>query len=123
METITVEFEGGKNVTYRKLENGTYYHAETPQAVIDVLENARFKHERVILDYGDAETGKSWGEDCDIIGYVGRSTGSVAVPLLVHNSRSFCGASILDHCIVAIMASQGKRVLYKHPSYIPYWQQ
>lgn len=93
--------------------NGTFYDIKTPQEVIDVLENARLNRTRILLDYGDVKTGKTWGEVNDITGYVGRSTGSIKIPLLIHNSRSLGGGGILDHCIIAIYTSKGKRPLYK----------
>lgn len=92
--------------------NGTSYHKETADAVVDVLEKARQNRTRIVLDYGDTKTGKSWGEVHDVAGYVGRSTGIYKVPLLVHNSRSLGGGAILDHCITGIKTSAGKRTLY-----------
>jgi hypothetical protein len=68
---------------------------------------------RIIVDYGDIKTGKSWGETYDVSGYVGRSTGSIKVPLLVHNSRSLGGGAMLDHCILTVKTSAGKQLLYK----------
>lgn len=93
--------------------NGTSYHVETPEAVIKVLESARANHTRIVLDYGDVKTGESWGEVYDIAGYIGRSTGSIKVPLLIHNSRSMGGGAILDHCIIGIKTSAGKYPLYQ----------
>lgn len=93
--------------------NGTSYHKETSPQVIEVLERCRKDHTRIILDYGDVKTGKSWGETCDITGRVGRSTGSIKIPLLVYNSRLLGGGSILDHCIIGIYTSKGKKPLYQ----------
>ena len=97
--------------------NGTYYDARTNKEVINVLEQARTNRTRIVVDYGDVETG-SWQEEFDVTGYVGRSFGGkYNVPLLVHNARSMGGGAMLDHCIVKISTSKGKKVLYKHPKY------
>jgi hypothetical protein len=113
-----------------KVMNGTYYDSTTPDKVIEVLENARTKRIRIQVDYGytnldkkisDSRTnGQSWGEVNDITGYVGRSTGERKIPLLVHNSRSLGGGAILTHCIVKIVTTKGKKVLYEHPTYKPF---
>ena len=98
-----------------KVINGTFYNVKTSDKVINVLESCKRNNTRIILDYGDTETGISWGEDYDIIGTIGRSTGSIKVPLLIYNARSRGGGVILDHCIIGISESKGKRVLYSHP--------
>jgi len=97
--------------------NGTFYHLETRQNVINVLENARLNNYRIRVHYGDTSTGRDWNEMHYVTGYVGRSTGSIKIPLLVYNKRSYGGGAMLDHCIVKITESKGKRVLYQHPLY------
>jgi hypothetical protein len=92
------------------------FDSRTPDKVCAILEReSRQPRERIRLYYGDAETGKCWMEEHDIMGYVGRSTGSIKIPLLVHNARSSGGGAILDHCIVKI--TKGKAVLYRHPAF------
>jgi hypothetical protein len=100
-----------------KIVNGTSYHENTNDKVIEILEDSRLNRIRLLLDYGDIETGKSWNEQYDILGHVGRSTGKTKIPILIHNSRSTGGGGILDHCIVKISRSKGKKVLYQHPNY------
>ena len=95
--------------------NGTYYHVDTPQKVIDILEQARANGQRVRVFYGDTVTGKDWMEEWDTIGTIGRSMGPVKVPLLIPRKNSTGGGSLLDHCIVRITVD-GKD-LYKHPRY------
>lgn len=106
-----------KEVKIHHIENGTWYNAETPYQVIQILEQCRASRTRIILDYGDTQDGKSWGELHDVCGYVGRSTGGKKIPILVYNRRSYGGGAILTHAIVRIMTSKGKRVLYQHPTY------
>lgn len=107
--------------------NGTSYHEQTPQEVCNVLERVRQSRTRIRIDLGytdnapeGKQVGQSWGEIHDVTGYVGRSTGKVKIPLLVHNSISMGGGGILDHRIIQIKESRGGRVLYQHPNFIPY---
>lgn len=100
-----------------KTTNGTTYHEETPDEVIRVLESARQNRTRLHVSLGDTASGRDWLEEFESHGYVGRSMGPVKVPLLVANTRSLGGGSILAHCIVRIRESAGGRVLYQHPDY------
>lgn len=100
-----------------KVVNGTSYDIRTSNEVIKVLETARQNNTRIILDYGDVETGKSWGDVYDITGRIGRSTGTSKIPILLYNRSSSGGVAILDRCIIKISESKGGIVLYKHPKY------
>ena len=96
--------------------NGTTYHKDTPLDLARLLEQARISNKRVRLFYGDTKTGRSWHEENDVCGYLGRSTGAVKIPLLIANSRSTGGPAILDHCIVALMVEGQWK--YKHPEFL-----
>ena len=100
-----------------KTTNGTSYNDETPDEVIRVLESARQNRTRLHISLGDTASGRDWLEEFETHGYVGRSMGPVKVPLLVANTRSLGGGSILAHCIVRIRTSAGGRVLWQHPDY------
>lgn len=102
--------------TYKHI-NGTSFDERTPDEVIRVLESARQNRTRLHISLGDTSNGKDWLEEFESHGYVGRSMGPVKVPLLVANTRSLGGGSILAHCIVRIRESAGGRVLYQHPDY------
>ena len=91
-----------------RVVNGTSYDANTSPIVINALEHARTNNIRVIIDYGDIKTGKSWNEIHDISGYVGRSSGQNKIPLLIYNKRSFGGGSILTNCILSIKYANKK---------------
>jgi len=99
-----------------KVVDGTSYSIQTPDEVVQVLESLRLNRNRVHVSYGDVTTGRDWLEE-STQGYIGRSTGSVKIPLLVHNARSSGGSALLDHCIVRIRMSAGGKVLYQHPAY------
>ena len=92
------------------------FHKETSQAVKDALLNAQSSGQRVRIWYGDPITGRSWLEEHDVEGYIGNSTGPSKIPILVNNTRSLGGPSILDNCIVRIRCTTGG-TLYKHPNF------
>jgi hypothetical protein len=96
--------------------DGTTYKDQTPKQVVDILEHSRHTRSRICIRYGDVSTGRDWG-DLKMCGHVGRSTGSIKIPLLISNVRSTGGEGILDHCIVRITSAAGGRVLYSHPGY------
>ena len=98
-----------------QIKNGVSYDARTPNRVVFLLANALGSHTRLRLHYGDTKSGKSWFEENDTIGYIGRSTGEVKIPLLIKNNRSTGGGGILDHCIIGIQ-NMAKTWLYKHPT-------
>lgn len=90
---------------YKVAESGTAYHLDTPDDLIMILERLRESRERITVDYGDVNTGQSWNEEFDITGRIGRSSGSIKIPLLVHNARSYGGGGLLDNCILSIKHS------------------
>jgi hypothetical protein len=102
---------------YYKVVNGTSYHEDTPMAVIDALECARKNKTRIRIFLGDVHTGRSWNEEHDVKGTIGRSMGPVKVPLMIPNVTSHGGSAILDHCIVRIIETRSKKVLYTHPKF------
>ena len=87
---------------YKITPDGTAYHIDTPDNLVEILERIRQQQTRVVVDYGDTATGKSWGEIHDTTGRIGRSTGRIKIPLLIYSSRSWGGGALLDNCIVGI---------------------
>lgn len=112
METKTIDHNNGHKTTYKIYPSGTAYHEETPARVCEILETAIKSRQRLQLYYGDANTGKNWNEELDTRGTIGRSTGTVKIPLLIATSRSHGGGAILDHCIVKIRNKYG--IIYRH---------
>jgi hypothetical protein len=118
METVTEKLSNGNEITY-KVIGGTAFHVDTPESVVNILLGAMCGlRSRLRLFLGDPETGRDWGEeDYCSIGYIGRSTGRIKIPLCVYNRKSTGGPALLDDRIVKIMDVQTKRVLYQHPNY------
>jgi hypothetical protein len=108
--TISIQSYGG--VEYKVHQTGTWYHKDTPDAVIHVLEVARQLGYTVRVFYGDPATGRDWMEQYDVTGRIGRSTGPVRVPLLLHNSRSRGGGAILTNCILRVLWKDSRG--YRH---------
>ncbi len=95
-----------------KVCNGTFYSAGTNDSVIEVLERCRVERIRIVVDYGDVTTGKSWGERYGVKGYIGRTTGDIKSPILVYNARSLGGGLILSECILSIKTTRLGVLLY-----------
>ena len=100
---------------YQRLDNGTCYYKETNQEIIDILEQVRVNRSRIRIYLG--KNGKSWDEENDITGYVGRSTGENKIPLLIQKQSSFGGGAILTYYIVKIVRISDKKILYQHKNF------
>lgn len=108
----------GNEPKYKVHPSGTAYHVQTPDSLVTILEKLRETKTRIRIHYGDTVTGRDWEERSGIQGTIGRSTGSIKIPLMIYNCRSMGGGAILDHCIVKVTNSKHKSlVYYKHPTY------
>jgi len=99
-----------------KVINGVSFADDTNEQVCNILSNLS-RNTRIRVWYGDQVTGKSWNDDNDMTGYVGRSTGTVKVPLMIANNRSTGGGALLESYIIKIVDTQTKRVMYQHPAF------
>ena len=117
MKTIIQKLSNGNKIEYKKTESGTCYHAQTNLNLVNILETARINRSRIRIWFGDTKTGRSWNEENDIIGCVGRSIGDIKIPLLVYNTRSIGGGGILDHYIVKVIDIKTGRVLWQHEKF------
>lgn len=116
MSTVALKLDNGNTVKYKE-RNGTYYHYETNEKVINALEYARKNNRRIRIYFGDTESGQSWYEEHDVMGYVKRSLGKIKIPLLIPRKDSHGGIAILDNCIVKIVDTRSKTTLYEHESF------
>jgi hypothetical protein len=122
------------NTVYYKVLNDTYYdyaiklksgelnkrdEAEF-EKLIKALETARLENLRVRIWLGDPKVGEAWNEEYNVIGQVGRSGGSIKIPILMSNSRSMGGSAILTRCVLRIDNIKTHRTIYKHSKfYVP----
>lgn len=95
--------------------DGTYYSEGTNKRIIEILERARIFNQKIRVFYGDITTGRCWNDEFDTMGTIGRSSGTIKIPLLIKNSRSSGGGGILDNCIVRITID--KKNVYKHKNF------
>lgn len=95
----------------------TWFDPRTPQGVQQALESARKGQRAIRVFYGDVVTGESWLEENDVVGYVGRSSGIMKIPLMLVGARSDGGGALLDHCIVRVVEANSRKELYRHPRF------
>ncbi len=126
MKIIEETFSNGDTFTYRVEDSGAAYEIkrvlhdgtveEFPQvndSLIQVLEQCRNYKNRVRIWYGDIKTGRSWNEEYDVTGTIGRSSGNIQIPLLINNRRSFGGGALLTACLIRIDDITSHRTLWK----------
>ncbi len=98
------------------LSRQTYFDPGTAPEVARVLESCRTAGDKVRLVLGDTTTGESWLDEYDVVGTIGRSTGSLKVPLLVEEGEHGGGA-ILSACVLCIIDWRTGNTRYRHPTY------
>ncbi len=97
--------------------NGMWFSENTNEDVKRIIVNGYRSNKRFRFWFGDVKTGKSWNEENDVCGYIGKSCGGVKIPLLIANNRSMGGGGLLDDCIVKIVDISSKQVVYQHPTF------
>lgn len=92
-----------------------YNESNAPEKVMDILADANKHRDKLRIWYGNPETGKDYGEIHDIFGYIGRTTGTKKIPILLKRRDSSGGGAILTNNIVKI--TKDKKVIYQHPNF------
>jgi len=98
------------------------FDERTPDHLCQLLARLNVSRERVLLVYGDVETGAIWKSATPERGRIGRSTGPRKIPLLVRTSRSMGGEAILDDSILEVRESVGGKVIYTRPGITPFYK-
>ena len=99
-----------------ELSRRTYFDPGTSLELAKVLEACRKSNRKVRLVLGDTGTGQSWLDEYDVVGTIGRSGGSLKVPLLIEDDESGGGA-ISTACVLAVIAWESGRWLFRHTAY------
>jgi hypothetical protein len=101
----------------------TWFTPGTSSDVKKILESARNNNNYIRLFFGDKVSGKDWMEESDVYGKIGRSMGTLKVPLLMRSGEHY-GSAISTDAIVKIIrftrsntAGRSQNVLYCHKSY------
>ena len=94
----------------------TYFDPGTDAQVAKVLESSRTRERKVRLVLGDTRSGEPWLEEHDVVGRIGRSTGTLKVPLLIE-AGEHGGSAILCACLLAIVDWTSGDFLYRHDAY------
>lgn len=111
------------------MESPFDYDGFVPEDVKLALETAYRSKRRIRIWYGFTEShlatgvepdrvGRSWGDEYDVTGTVGRSGGTVKVPLLINNARSLGGGAILLRAIVRIDDIKSGSRMFEHPRFV-----
>lgn len=98
-----------------KVHAGLTFSTETPENLMRLLVHLHNSQKRVLLTYGNLNTGKLWESATPERGRLGRSTGRRKVLLLVRTARSLGGEALVDDCILQVRESKGGKVLWTHP--------
>jgi len=91
------------------------YNEKTPAKLVLVLERLFRNKRRFRLWYG--KDGKSWNEENDVCGTIGRSTGVTKIPLLISRKSSFGGGALMDDSIIKLVDIATGEILYQHENF------
>lgn len=89
---------------YLQTDSGTCYHIDTPGHIINTIEKAIYTRKRVHVTYKDGfEDFTGYTKDgLNVSMYIGRSTGTIKIPLHICSSRSIGGPALSTDLIKSI---------------------
>lgn len=111
------KLSNGNTLKYKMTEDGTHYSAEYPDALVDKMQTARASGARLRFESGDMLTGKSWGDVES--GRIGRSTGTMKIPLIIKTGRSSGGGALGSIVNVSYANAKEGGTVWKHETYKP----
>jgi len=95
----------------------TFFDADTPLKVQQVLENARKRKIRCRIWLGDNATGLAWLEEHEVVGHIGRSQGPLRVPLMITREREISGGTISTASVIRVDFQGTVRPAYQHEQF------
>lgn len=98
------------------VNKATWFGADVPKSLQKQLELARKNGMYCRVWYGDNKTGRSWMEENDCVGRIGRSMGPMRVPLLVPKGEDGGGA-LLCSSIVRLDHIDAIETMWQHPAF------
>ena len=81
---------------------GTWFSPGTDSKVKNILNTAINDHSKLRIFYGDCVTGRTWMDEFDMYGRIGRSCGTLKIPLLIEDGE-MGGSGILTDRIIKIV--------------------
>lgn len=99
-----------------RLWRQTYFDPGTDPKAARALETCRRDGRMVRLILGDTGTGRCWLDEHDVVGRIGRSTGTLKVPLLIEPGADG-GVAVLTSCLLRLIDWKSGRDLYRHAAY------
>lgn len=98
-------------------ENKLKTYDNVNEALMSLIVRAWKYKFRIRVFYGDNKTGRSWNEEYDVMGIVGRSTGNIKIPILLRRKDSYGGGALLLSSVIRIDDIEEKKTLWKLPNF------
>ena len=129
-EVIPMKLDNGNTLYYVERE-GMYFEVgiflgdknklkvfdNVDEALMSLIVKAwKFKF-RIRIFYGDIHTGRSWNEEYDVMGKIGRTCGNIKIPILLRRKDSCCGGALLLSSVIRIDDIEDKMTLWKLPNF------
>lgn len=94
-------------------ENKLKVYDNVSEGLMSILFRAYKYKFRIRVFYGDTHTGRSWNEEYDIMGTIGKTCGDIKIPILLKRKDSCWGGALLVGAIIRIDDIEDKKTLWK----------
>lgn len=125
-EVIPMKLSNGNTLYYVERE-GMYFEvgiflrdknklevfSNVSEGLINIILRAYKYKFRIRIFYGDIHTGRSWNEEYDVTGTIGKTTGNIKIPILLKRKDSNGGGALCLSSVIRIDDIEDKRTLWK----------